>query len=303
MSDQLRSEGNPPRPRRRSFSSLLASIWPPLPIWRRLDIAIAASAAYTAIVVLVVAETGFKLPDWSGGSTILNGIVLGLLLGFRTQAAYDRWWEGRRLWGQLINDTRSLCTKAAAMRGLSDGARAELAHLLPAFARALKDRLRAAPVDPRIIGPEKPLAKAVHLPLLLFNQLLAVLQEERTAGRVSELDLLLLDPHARSLMDVCGGCERIKNTPVPLSYQALLRHGMVFYLLSTPWLVADHLLWWAVPVMALLGYFMLGMELTAEDVEEPFGHDADDLTLSAYCETIQQSVEQVLGNFINRNLQ
>ena len=73
-----------------------------------------------------------------------------------------------------------------------------------------------------------------------------------------------------------------------------MRHGLALYVFSTPWLIADHLLWWTVPVMAMLGYFLFGIEFTAEDVEEPFGRDADDLALSAYCNTIRQSILEIL---------
>jgi putative membrane protein len=282
----------PPRSLPRAFFLLL---WPPLPIWRRLDIAVIAGTVYSALVVLVVNETEVKLPDWSGFSTILNGVILGLLLNFRTQVAYERWWEGRKLWGQLINDIRNLGAKIAAIAGFSKVSRAEIGHLLSAFALALKYRLRGLPELQLVCSFEKATENPPHVPVFLFARLMKLLQEERVAGRITEMDLLLLDPHARGLMDVCGSCERIKNTPISLSYRSLLRHGLVLYLLTTPWLIADHLLWWTIPLMALFGYFLLGVELTAEDVEEPFGSDEDDLELSAYCETVRQSVEQLLG--------
>jgi putative membrane protein len=280
---------------RLSVGAFLLFLWPPLPIWRRLDAAVIAGVAYTAAVVLVVSETGVKLPDWSGASTIMNGLIIGLLLGFRTQVAYDRWWEGRKLWGQLINETRSLCAKIAAIAGISVSSRTEIGRLLSAFALALKYRLRGLPNLQLISGFEKSTEDPPHVPLFLFARLMKLLREECDAGTITEIDLLLLDPHARGLMDVCGSCERIKNTPISLSYRSLLRHGLVLYLLTTPWLVADHLLWWTIPLMALFGYFLLGVEFTAEDVEEPFGRDADDLELSAYCDTLRHSVEQLLG--------
>jgi putative membrane protein len=283
-------------PSRRSAGAAARAIWPPLPVWRRLDLAVVAIAVYTALVVLFDALTGMRLPDWSGVSTILNALVLGILLAFRNKEAYERWWEARKLWGQLINDSRNLFAKAAALPRLSAEARAGLGKLVSAFAVALKNRLRGDGKLQQVPGFESELNDPPHVPLELFGRLTALLQAERTAGHLTEVDLLLLDPHVRGLMDVCGACERIQNTPVPLSYRALLRHGLVLYLLSTPWLVADHLGWWAVPVVGLFGYFLLGVELTAEDVEEPFGRDGDDLALSAYCETIRQSAEQALAS-------
>lgn len=271
--------GDFPRP---TFSDRLRAFWPPLPVWRRLDLAVAVVASYTALVVVIDVATGLHLPDWSGFSTLLNALILGVLLNFRNREAYDRWWEARKLWGQLINDSRNLCVKAAALTRLSAEARAAVRQLVPAFAVALKDRLRGA-------------AGAVHVPLDLHARLVGGLQAERSAGRLTEVDLLTLDPHVRGLMDVCGACERIQGSPVPLSYRALLRHGLVLYLLTTPWLVSDHLGWWAIPVVSLFAYFLYGVELTAEDVEDPFGRDGDDLALAAFCDTIRSGADQVFG--------
>jgi ion channel-forming bestrophin family protein len=295
MADISRHEAQEPASRRFSVRAFLLFLWPPLPIWQRLDTAVILAILYSTIVVLVVNGIGLQLPDWSGVSTLLNGLIIGLLLGFRTQVAYDRWWEGRKLWGQLINESRSLCAKINAMSGFSTASRDEVGRLVWAFALALKHRLRGAPELQRVSGFEKSTDNPPHAPLFLFSRLMKLLQGERATGRITEMDLLLLDPHVRGLMDVCGACERIKNTPISLSYRSLLRHGLVLYLLTTPWLVADHLLWWTIPMMGLFGYFLLGVEFTAEDVEEPFGRDADDLQLSAYCDTIRQAVEQLLG--------
>jgi putative membrane protein len=269
--------------------------WPPLPVWRRLDAALLAIAVYTALVAILVGETGIRLPEGSGGgATILNTIVLGMLLGLRNRVAYDRWWEGRVLWGQLVNSARGLFAKVAALP-VSPAARAEVGRLVTGFADALKLLLRGEGGPRRVPTFEASAGGPAHAPLYLFNRLAALIQAERAAGRLTETDLLLLDPYARSLIDVCGGCERIRNTPMPLSYRALARHGLILYLLTTPWFIAGQLGWHAVPVTMLVGYFLLGIELTAEDVEEPFGRDGDDLALSAYCETVRQAAEQTLG--------
>ncbi|HEX3150270.1 MAG TPA: bestrophin family protein [Gemmataceae bacterium] len=282
----------------RSFGAFVRIIWPPLPVWRRLDLAVTAVAIYTTVVVLIDLAIDIHLPDWSGASTFLNALVLGILLAFRNKEAYDRWWEGRKLWGQLINDSRSLSAKLAALAQLSAVARGEVGRLIPGFAVALKNRLRDESDLRRIPGFETETAEPPHVPLYLFARLTALLQRERSAGRLSEVDLLTLDPHVRGLMDVCGACERIKSSPLPLSYRSLLKHGLIIYLTTTPWLVADHLGWWSIPVVSLFTYFLLGVELTAEDVEEPFGRDGDDLSLSTYCETIRRSTEQVFASTI-----
>ncbi|HET6573703.1 MAG TPA: bestrophin family ion channel, partial [Fimbriiglobus sp.] len=257
--------------------------------------AVMALAVYTAVVVLVLAATPLDLPQWGGASAVLNALILGVLLNFRNREAYDRWWEARKLWGQLVNDSRNLCLKTVSLPGLSPDDCARLGRLVVGFAAAMKDHLRGSAALQRVPGFEKETAEPDHVPLYLAGRLIELLRGWRAEGKLTDYDLLLLDPHARAPMDICGACERIKTTPMPLSYRSLLRHGLVLYLLSTPWLVGDQLVWWAVPVVALLGYFLLGIELTAEDVEEPFGRDGDDLALAAYCDTIRRSVDEVLG--------
>ncbi len=100
----------------------------------------------------------------------------------------------------------------------------------------------------------------------------------------------MLDQHARTLMDVCGVCERIRNTPLASSYRALLRGGLVLYIVLAPWSVSLEIGWWSIPVLAIGIGLLLGMELTAEAIEEPFGINGDDLPLEAFCKSIEDFV-------------
>jgi putative membrane protein len=102
-----------------TWRMLCEAVWPPLPVWRRLDLSTLAIAVYAAVATGVELVFNLHLPQWGGGSAILNALLLGVLLSFRNAQAYDRWWEGRKLWGQLVNDSRNLCLKAAALPGLS----------------------------------------------------------------------------------------------------------------------------------------------------------------------------------------
>lgn len=275
-------------------SAFVRAFWPPLPVWQRLDATVLAMTVYTAIVVSIESTFEVHLPSWGGGSTILNALILGVLLGFRNKEAYDRWWEGRKLWGQLVNDSRNLALKVAALPNFSPEGREVMSRLIPGFAIALKHRLRDEQQLQRVPGFEHELEQPRHVPLFLAGRVFALIQAERAAGRINDYDFLMLDPHARAFMDVCGACERVKSSPIPLSYRSLLRHGLVLYLISTPWMIAEHLVWWTLPVMAMFTYFMTGIEMTAEDVEQPFGRDEDDLALSAFCETIRLSVTEAL---------
>lgn len=288
-------EGRRPEQKPGTWKMLAEAVWPPLPVWRRLDLLTLAMTLYAAVSSWAVLALDIHLPQWGGGSAILNALVLGVLLSFRNAQAYDRWWEGRKLWGQLVNDSRNLCLKVAALPHPSADARRRVGVIVAGFAVALKRRLRDESDLRQVPGFEADPAAPAHVPGYVAGELFKLVQAERAGGRLTELEVLLLDPHLKALMDVCGACERIKTSPIPLSYRSLLRHGLVLYLLSTPWLIADQLGWATVPVMALMTYFLIGIELTAEEVEEPFGRDGDDLALGRYCDTIRASAEQAVG--------
>lgn len=257
-------------------------VWPPLPVWRRLDLSVLLIGIYTAGVAAFFHATHFEPPQWGAITAALTALVLSPLLTFRNRESYDRWWEARRLWGQLINDSRNLIVKVKSLKAIKDVECQLVGRTIAEFAVALKLRLRGTG------GP-------THRPLELSSELFRTVESWRAAGRISELQVVWLDPHLRALMDICGACERILTSPLPLSYRALLRHGLVLYLLTLPWFLADQLGYWAVAAVGLLAYFLLGIELTAEDVENPFGRDGDDLALASYCETIRKSVEEVLA--------
>ena len=291
-SERAANRGNPPVGR---FAALREAVWPKLPVWRRLDLLTLLMIAYSTAVVVAVKYPGVDVPQLGSPFTVLNGIVLGLLLSFRNAAAYDRWWEGRKLWGQLVNDSRNICLKVRALPGLTQEERAGVGKLVAGFAVGLKNHLRGAGKLQDVPGFEGDRHHPLHVPNHLAGELLGTLQAWRRAGRITDFDLLLMDPHARAFMDVCGACERIKSTPAPKSYRSLVRHGLVLYLATAPWLIARDVGFLTGMVVAILTYFLLGVELTAEDVEEPFGRDADDLALTAICETIRKSVMQTLG--------
>jgi ion channel-forming bestrophin family protein len=270
-------------------------VWPPLPVWRRLDLCILCVVAYTVVVEVVFAYLPSRPPKWIGDVSVANAILLGVLLAFRNKEAYERWWEARKLWGQLINDSRNLLLKVTALGPTTPDSRARLGTLVAGFAVALKYHLRGKRPLQAVPGFEFDPAMPVHVPQYIAGKVYGLLSEWRDAKPQPTLDFLAVDAHARGLMDVCGACERIQSTPVPLSYRSLLRHGTVLYLLSAPWFMASEYGYWAVPIVALIAYFLLGTELTAEDVEDPFGHDSDDLELARYCEVIRRSCDEVLG--------
>jgi putative membrane protein len=290
-------EAGPPARKPRSMKDLFRAFWPPLPVWRRLDACVFLVMAYTGLVAAFQWQIEFSISNQAavGILTLLNAIILGVLLGFRNRESYDRWWEARRLWGTLVNDSRNLCLKVRSMGAIPADDRARVAKHVAGFAIALRNHLRGGGSLQDVPGFETDPAGPAHVPAYIAGQVISTARNWRRGGHMTDFDLLWLDPHMKAFMDVAGACERIRNTPIPLSYRSLLRHGLVLYLVTTPWFVVDDIHFMAVPMMGILTYFLMGIELTAEDVEEPFGRDADDLALTAYCETIRKSVSEILS--------
>ncbi|WP_315850292.1 bestrophin family protein [Gemmata sp. SH-PL17] len=277
--------------RPRSFRSW---IWPPPPIASRLWLAMAVSTAYAAGVWAVHPNEVTVLPAWTTQLAVVNTAILSLLISFRTKVAYDRWWEGRMLWGQLVNNLRNLCLKARELAEPDAVERRMFAALITAFPVALTRHLRGSVQLNEVPNFEKDPATPAHVPAYIAGKVIAVITAWRAADRIDGHAHQILDTHTSTFMDVCGACERIRNTPLPTSYLSLLRHGLVFGFLIAPWAVVETIGLWILPVQAIVVYFMFGIELTAEAVEQPFGADGDDLPLETYCETIRRSAEDIL---------
>jgi putative membrane protein len=218
---------------------------------------------------------------------------LMLLLVFRTNASFSRWWEARTLWGALVNACRNLSVKINAIPGIDPADLETSRELIVLFPAVLRDHLRqrSGPTLSEVQPADS--ATVAHLPSETVQRLYILLDRWRTAGRIDGHQLQLLDREASRLLDICGGCERIRNTRMIHSYRAFARQCVTLLLIFFPWGIADEYLWWSIPTSILMAYFMLGLETVAEHVEEPFGYDEDDLDLDGLCETISRSVAQI----------
>lgn len=274
--------------------TLLGWVWPPPPIAGRLWVAVVMAAGYSALVWMFHPTEGVLQPLWSSQFALFNTAILGLLVSFRTKVAYDRWWEGRMLWGALVNSSRNLCLKARELAKPDESERAKFAALVSAFPVALMRHLRGPLLLNELDDFKDDDANPNHVPAHIAGRLMALVASWRSSGRIDGHTHQMFDANLNSLMDVCGACERIRNTPLPGSYLSLLRHGLVLGFLFTPWALVQVLDLWAVLIQAIAVYFVFGIELTAEAVEQPFGFDGDDLQLEAYCETIRASARDIL---------
>jgi putative membrane protein len=263
---------------------------------RRLGLLLAAVAVYCLAAGLIIRWWNIRLVEWGSAASLLNTLILGLLMGFRNRAAYDRWWEARSLWGKLTNDTRNVAAKLAAFLPAELLVRSRTAELLAGFAVALKRHLRdETPRLRELPGLEHEQADPPHVPLYVAKRLYGDLGEWHRAGHVDGSVLWALDTHLRGLLDVCGGCEKIHNTPLSPSYKMLLRVGLFMNILAEPWLSVPEMGLWGLPAFMLVCFFLLGVELIDSVVEDPFAREYEDLHLEQYCRTIREGVEASLA--------
>jgi putative membrane protein len=276
------------------FSFFARRLFPPLLIKRKLLICVVLLSLYGWLVYEAVQFEHLPHIEWGAESTVLNGLVLGFLLSFRNNHAYDRWWEARKLWGQLVNDSRNVCLKVGALAGVGAADRQVIASSVINFANALERSLRSkSAADERAADPAA-LKERVHAPSRVVAELYATLIRLREAGVLDGWSLLWIDPHVKSLMDICGACERIRYTPLSSSYRALLRHGIALYVLISPFYLIEDIGPSSFPLFVLAVYFLIGIELVAEEIEEPFGASGDNLPLEHYCAKIEASVREIL---------
>lgn len=249
---------------------------------------------YSALVVYMASILTVNLT----GTTVVHsllGIVLGLLLVFRTNTAYDRWWEGRKLWGALVNDSRNLAIKLNAI--LTDNEDKKLyAEKISFFCFILKKHLRDE-VDLSSIKESYEydyLSNKKHIPNTVSGQIFKLIYDLYKSKKISGEELIVIDKHVSSFTDITGACERIKNTPIPYSYNLHLKKYIFFYIITLPWGLMHDLKYWSVPAVMMVFYAMVGLELIGEEIENPFGYDSDDLPLDKICQNIKNNVYEIL---------
>ncbi len=230
----------------------------------------------------------------------LLGLVLSLLLVFRTNTAYDRWWEGRRLWGQLVNSSRSLAIKLDAIFTADDhDNRTFFAESISLYASVLSSHLAAESTRLILDEIEHPELENIdeqahHMPnqisMILMNRTHELLQSKKIIPE----HLLFINNELTSFTDVCGGCERIKNTPIPFSYNLFIKKFIFFYVMSFPYGFVFSLGYFVIPVMMFIFYVLVSLELIAEEIEDPFNRDPNDLPTNKIAENINKNVNEIL---------
>ncbi len=243
------------------------------------------------------ADEFVNLGDMSSDLHTTLGLVLGLLLVFRTNSSYARWWEARQLWGSLVNVSRNMAIKFREFTNYGADELRELGNLIVAFPEALRDHLRED--DDFAMFPELEQIEPPprHIPAYIADLIYRKVIGWKRSGVIDGDELRILDSEIRELMEICGGCERIRRTRLSPSYRLFVRHCITLYLCTLPWGLAEDFGFWTVPLTIILAYFMIGIEVIAHSVEEPFGLDEDDLDLDGLCITIRSTVNEILDRF------
>lgn len=265
-------------------------------IWR------AVLAMGLATTLLCVSVDYF---DWhssfamDSGVYSLLGIALSIVLVFRTNTAYDRWWEGRKHWGALVNNCRNLAISLHA--ALPDGdkeTRKFFAKQITNFCIAFKEHLRdGAKVEELILMKPEEIAlykTKNHIPnyisFLIYNRI----EQAHRKGEITDVDFRNMAPQAASLLDILGACERIKNTPIPFSYSVYIKQFIIFYGLFLPLGLVESFGYWTIPMSMVVFFAFIGLELMAEEIEEPFGNDNNDLPTTTISHNIKNNVYEIL---------
>jgi ion channel-forming bestrophin family protein len=229
----------------------------------------------------------------------LLGFVLSLLLVFRTNTAYERWWEGRKLWGALVNNSRNLAIKLNAFLPVDDKInRTYFRKLITMYASILKTHLRSETIRLELDADDHPELKLVdgnkHVPnqiaLLMMKRINKLYKENIFTGD----QLVVLNGELLSFTDICGACERIKNTPIPYSYSAFIKKFIFFYVMTLPFGFVFSLGYLVIPVVAFVFYVLASLEIIAEEIEDPFGGDANDIPTDKIAVNIKKHITELL---------
>lgn len=222
------------------------------------------------------------------------GFVLSLLLAYRTNTAYDRWWEGRKLWGALVNNSRNLAIKLNAYLG-HDEERTFFKIMIPTYATVLSDHLMNAEVSKMLFeGLDLEIDHHKHKPNQVANLLFLKANDLYKSGKISGDQFIIINAELLSFTDICGACERIKNTPIPYSYSAFIKKFIFFFVMTLPFGFVFSLGYYVVPVVVFIFYVLASLELIAEEIEDPFGGDANDLPMEKISANIKKHIEEIL---------
>ncbi len=222
------------------------------------------------------------------------GFVISLLLVFRTNTAYDRWWEGRKMWGALVNNSRNFALKITVMLKEEED-KTVFRKLIPAYASVLSLHLKNAAISHELFEDATlPSDHYKHKPNQIAKAIIKKVNELYTDKKITGDQLIVLNAEVQSFTDICGACERIKNTPIPYSYSAFIKKFIFIYVLTLPFGYVFQLGYYVIPVVVFIFYVLASLELIAEEIEDPFGNDPNDLPTDKIAENIKKNIDELI---------
>lgn len=255
---------------------------------------------YVTIVTVIDLEWIRSAPPVNASYLSTMGILLSLLVAFRTNKAYDRFWEGRTLWGSLISACRNCAIIVhSALPETDEANRRFFARMLSNYAAALRDQLRGG-VDVSKLDPMEPIVLARvqaqrHKPTAISSELQVRFEQLRRAGILENVHLLAWQSEHDRLLQINGGCERIYRTPIPFSYSFFIKLFISAYVAVMPLALLDSWGYFTIPAVLFAAYVLIGIELIGEEIEEPFGWDINDISTGQLSQSIRSSVHELLG--------
>ncbi len=261
-----------------------------------------------AIYSLAIAFWELEYLNLSENTTIRNitivhsllGFAMSILLVFRTNTAYDRWWEARKQWGTLTNISRTLAIKMNAYLNKEDKVNRNFyIKAIPLFADTLFDHLRSNTTRFMLDEKEHPefgsLNEQKHGPNQVASMIFERTNNLYKEGLITGDQLILVNDELHSLTDICGACERIKNTPIPMSYSSFIKKFIFIYVLTLPVGYVFSIGYFVIAAVPFIFYVMASLELIAESIEDPFGTDPDDLPIEKLSNNIRKHVGELIG--------
>ena len=266
-------------------------------IWRRVLATMIFAAAISFIYSQGVAVSQPIL------TSLIPSIVLGLLLVFRTNTAYERYWEGRKLWGVMIHNGRILARNIYFLISTqtSEEKRIKLDHvkLIGTLVWTIKVHLRKEDLETELktlLTPNQllELKLARQRPLRIANQLADYFRKMYEKNKLNYRFLVELNRSMDRILEAMIGCDRIASTPLPRAYSIHLKHLLLIYCLSVPFTLVEELHWLTVPAVGVITFSLLGIEEIGLEIENPFGHDPNDLPLEKFCNILQNDIAELI---------
>lgn len=229
----------------------------------------------------------------------LIGLALAIFMGFCNTASYDRYWEGRKLWGALVIACRSLTRQVFTLINdpspEANESKTAFIKMLAAFCWSLNYQLRNKSGTEHLsrllsTGQVNYLKDKKHPPVIILDFIGQWISEQNKHKHIDTIMLAAMDNHVNQLSQVVGGCERISNTPLPFAYSVLLHRTVYFYCFWLPFGLVDSLGWMMPIIVLLISYTFIALDAIIYEIGEPFGEEENDLPLNTICKTIEYSI-------------